>query len=160
MGDFDRTFHDMNSFCRNVRTLLILVAVAGLAVGCNTIQTRAKERPGVWESLDAATQARLRSGHIELGDTTDAVYIAIGAPNSVRRRDTGEGRSEIWIYTRDQVKSDGIGVVGYSRYAVRDGDGRLVGVMREPVYGQYRHVETEVALSLTFRGGKVVEMEQ
>ncbi|MEN9842055.1 MAG: hypothetical protein RL376_1855, partial [Verrucomicrobiota bacterium] len=51
----------------------VLLAIVGLLPGCSTFESRAKEKPALLATLDAATQARLQAGEVRLGDTVDMV---------------------------------------------------------------------------------------
>jgi uncharacterized protein YaeQ len=146
-----------------MRSLILLTCLTAIVLalsGCNTLDQRIKERRGTFDSLDAATQERLRTGRVALGDSEDALYIALGHPDERRIRENAQGRSELWIYTRSFRVHEGTAVTGYSRRMLRDRSGRVVAVSYDPVVADFSRIETEPVLTLTLREGLLVEIEE
>ena len=71
--------------------LLIAFALLSLS-GCNTFEQRSEEKAAVFYQLDKATQEKLRQGEVELGFTTDMVFIALGRPDYKSEQITAKGR--------------------------------------------------------------------
>ncbi len=66
------------------RLLALLCGATALALlaGCQTVDTRIKEKPEVFASLDKAVQDKIKQGIIEIGYTPDMVWLALGAPRA------------------------------------------------------------------------------
>lgn len=76
-----------------------ITLAAVLLAGCSTVDSRIKEHADLFASLPADAQDRLRRGGVEVGDSKDMVYIALGRPHRVHRfRDETGVRDEVWAY--------------------------------------------------------------
>src|SRR5687767_4276483 len=80
-----------------VTTLLAAVTLSLLA-GCNTFKSRARQMSGVYDQLPASEQQRLERGSINVGDTPEMVYIALGNPDERRDVLTADGSQNVWVY--------------------------------------------------------------
>ena len=79
-------------------TLLVV-----LLTGCefdNGISVRAKEKPEVYASLHVWQKRFIEKGVIAQGFTSDMVYIAMGNPSKVEKREFPQGGLEVWTYSR------------------------------------------------------------
>lgn len=147
-----------------MKTRLVTLALAAavlLAAGCNTVDTRIKEKPDVFAKLDPETQAKIKQGIIDLGYTEDMVYLALGAPDRKRESVSANGRTVTWIYN-----------TYYEHYE----DARFVGYYRSVYFDPYLHsyrlyyhhafppevlvTERDERIRITFRDGKVTVIEQ
>jgi hypothetical protein len=141
-------------------TLLILTgSLLGLS-GCNTFQHRVTQKAEVFNSLDAATQARLKAGDIRLGDTMDEVYIALGAPDEKRNRTTSQEQTTVWIYTHSWQEYRGNAYRGTHSMIVED---TLTGSRRvyyEPVMVSVYEDRTEEDLRVIFKDNRVIVIER
>jgi len=138
---------------------LLLVGAAFLLGACSTVQNRIQEKSAVYNSLDPATRAKLAHGDIEIGYTTDMVYIALGRPDVTRERISTEGRTEQWIYRSYYDDYAGGAYVHYHRWYGYNPYGRFYRMYWEPVYldnAQY----AEDNIRITFRDGKVIMIDQ
>jgi hypothetical protein len=140
--------------------LTLLGAILLMTTGCNTVDKRISQRQAVFDALPPNEQERIRAGRIDLGDSQDAVFIALGTPQEKRRRAAAEGTSEVWIYTRQVLRPDGFAVTGYSRRVIRDGTGRIIAVTFDPLISPVSRVDIEPVLSVIFRDGVVVAFEE
>src|ERR1044071_9517453 len=142
-----------------------LVFLAGFAAtgiffaGCNTFEHRAEQKSETFNSLDPATQQRLKQGNIDVGDTPDMVYIALGVPDSRRQRVTSDGRELVWIYSTYYQDYEGTALVGYRRYFVPVGPRRYA-VHFEPVRSDIYSEHSEENMRITFVNGHVSAVEQ
>jgi hypothetical protein len=136
----------------------LLLAV--LLSGCNTFERRAEEKAGVFASLDEATRERLRERNLNVGDTLDMVYIAMGAPDERRVRHSADGSETTWIYNAYWQEYQGQALVGYRRYVVRDAKTGRFQVFYEPVRDSVYVPREEERIRVTFRGDRVVAIEQ
>ena len=71
-----------------------------LTTGCETPRTRAHLHPGAFAKLSPADQRLVLTGEVRDGMSTDAVYIAWGAPDEKRVASGGKETSESWLYRR------------------------------------------------------------
>ncbi|HEY4302193.1 MAG TPA: hypothetical protein VGM73_15060 [Candidatus Didemnitutus sp.] len=94
---------------------LALSAAVLLAAGCQTVDSRIKEKPDVFAHLDPETQAKIKQGIIDIGFTEDMVYIALGAPDRKRETVTAKGHTTTWIYNSYYETYEDAGYVGYYR---------------------------------------------
>ena len=136
-----------------------LVAVLGLVAGCNTFNRRVEQKSDVFYSLDEPTQRRLKEGNIEVGDSPDMVYIALGVPDSKRQRITSDGRELTWIYKTYYQDYQGSELVGFRRYFVPVGPNRYV-VRFEPVRREIYNERSEENMRINFVNGRVSMIEQ
>jgi hypothetical protein len=140
---------------------LALAAAVLLAAGCNTVDSRIKEKPDVFAKLDPETQAKIKQGIIDLGFTEDLVYLALGAPDRKRESVSASGRTVTWIYSTYYEHYEDARFVGYRR-----------SVYFDPYLNSYRlyyrHAfppevlvtERDERIRITFRDGKVTVIEQ
>ena len=143
------------------RPLLLLLVLTAFAVGgCNTFERRAKEKTAVFAALDAPTQARLKDGHLQLGDTADMVYIALGEPDEKRDQVTADGSAIVWIYRARWEEYRGEAVVGYRPIAVTDPKTGTPTVLYQPVERSAYRQREEERLRVTFKDGKVSVLER
>ncbi len=145
---------------RRLLTTFMLAASLGLITGCQTVDTRIKEKPEVFAQLDKATQDKIKQGIIDLGYTEDLVYFALGAPDQKRESISAVGKSVAWIYNTYYDRYDGTIMAGYHRSVYYD---RYLGTYRmyyRPVYADtYRH-EKEERIRIVFKDGKAAVIEQ
>jgi hypothetical protein len=139
--------------------LAALAAALVLLAGCNTFEKRAQEKAEVFQSLDPATQDRLQKGNINVGDTPDMVYIALGVPDAKKQRITNDGRELSWIYKTYYQDYVGSELVGYRRYLVPAGPNRYV-VRYEPVRRDVYDERSEENMRVSFMNGRVTVIEE
>ena len=147
----------MNS--RLLRLLAPLAFALSLS-GCSTIDSRIKEKSAAFAALDAATQDKVRLGRIEVGFTTDLVYISHGAPDERLTTTSATGTDETWIYNSYRQEYAGSAQVGYRRYVVIDARTGQPVVFYEPVYRDVYRDRVEERIRIGFKGGKVDSIEQ
>ena len=138
----------------------LALAATLFVTGCNTVDSRIAKRQAAFDQLAPEAQQRIRDGKIALGDSPDAVFIALGNPDEVRTRQNAEGSSEVWIYNRSHLVSDGFGTVGYNRRVLRDSTGRIVAITFDPVYAHFNRVEVEPVLRILFKDNVITEIEE
>ena len=82
------------------RYLPCLLGLAAFAFsGCETGRsTRIQEKSAAYALFSDEVKARLAEGNIGTGDSADAVYIALGKPNSVTTQKTDQGEVTVWTY--------------------------------------------------------------
>lgn len=146
------------------RTSLALLSFLALLIftGCQTVDTRIKEKPNVFAGLDKTTQDMIKQGIIGIGYTEDMVYLALGSPDQIRESVTTTSRTLIWIYNSYTSYYDGIYGMGYYGY----GYGYPYPFYRPyayyygpPYLGGY-HTEKEERIRVTFSEGKVNAIDQ
>ncbi len=137
--------------------LTLLLALMALAAGCSTFQGRATEKAVVFSALDPATQARLKEGLLQIGDTMDMAYIALGEPDEKRDQISAAGGAVVWIYHRFWQDYQGEALVGYR--TIRAGGPGVAPLYAPVTEGVYQGREEEY-LRVTFKDGKVTVIER
>jgi hypothetical protein len=147
--------------------LLIPLALLGLllfSTGCQTVDTRIKENPAAFASVDKETQEKIKQGIIGIGYTEEMVYLALGQPDQKRESVTASARTLIWVYNSYTTHYDGMYGMGYGYYS------------RYPSYYPYSYyhrpyayyypafgpsyTEKEERIRVTFNNGKVTAIDQ
>lgn len=145
---------------RVILSAAVATALAFVLSGCNTFQTRAREKSQVYESLPPATQQRLQHGQISVGDSQDMVYIALGYPDEVREVTTQQGAQTLWIYRTYWQQYEGSAWVGWHRTIVPIRGGRGYYVVHEPVTTDVYRTHVDEVIRVTFDHGVVSQVEQ
>jgi len=144
--------------------LLIPWAVLSLllfSAGCQTVETRIKEKPNVYAGLDKTTQDMIKQGIIGIGYTEDMVYLALGSPDQMRESVTADSRTLLWIYNSYSSYYDGPYMTGYYGYGYPYYPYyyRPYAYYWPPPFAGY-HTEKEERIRVTFSGGKVTAIDQ
>lgn len=141
---------------------LSLAAIVGtlLLAGCDTFQSRAREKADVYQSLPPATQQRLQRGRISVGDTQDMVYIALGDPDEKRELTTPQGNQTVWIYRTYWQQYEGTAWVGWHREIIPTRDGRGYIIYHEPVTTDVYRTHVDEVIRVVFQNGIVQAVEQ
>ncbi|MFH0953387.1 MAG: hypothetical protein V1873_03560 [Verrucomicrobiota bacterium] len=142
---------------KRILYLLVLAAVVGAAAGCSTPASRIREKADLFATLAPDVQSRLRHGTVEVGDTRDMAYIALGHPDRMYTRTTATGKSEVWAYVdyystteRQQVTGD---------FPVRDPNGGFRTV-HDTVWVDVQQQHEYEKLRVEFAGDTVAAIEQ
>lgn len=99
-----------------------------LGAGCSTVDSRIAKNREAFSSWPAPVQDKVVQGKIDIGFTPDQVRVALGEPDRVFTRTTGDGTSEIWGY-RDRGPRFSFGVgVGMGSFGRHGGTFGGVGV--------------------------------
>ncbi|MEO5961264.1 MAG: hypothetical protein ABIR80_19315, partial [Opitutaceae bacterium] len=128
--------------------------------GCDTFQSRAREKSATYESLPAGTQERLQRGAINVGDTPDMVYIALGHPDEKRQTTTPDGTRETWIYRTYWEQYEGTAWVGWRRIIVPAANGRGYAIFHEPVRREVYSTRVDEVIRVVLDRGAVVSVDQ
>ncbi len=97
-----------------MKSAVLLAAIALALTGCHAgsgIQARIKEKSAAFAALKPAQQAKVETGVIEVGFTTDMVYMALGRPNETNTVTLPEGRETTWTY-RNIVPPETMNLLG------------------------------------------------
>jgi hypothetical protein len=143
---------------RHIAPLLLLVA--GALAGCNTTESRIRQKNEVFASLPLADQTRLRRGEVAVGDTGDMVFIALGAPTRHRTHSTAEGSRTEWIYREYHQTYEGSRMVGYRRVVSFDPRTGRRFIHLEPEYASVYREQTEDRFRIIFENGRVSAIEE
>jgi hypothetical protein len=139
----------------------VVAAVAAFSLaGCDTFQSRAREKSATYEALPSGTQERLQRGAINVGDTPDMVYIALGHPDEKRQTTTNDGTSETWIYRTYWEQYEGTAWAGWRRIIVPAANGRGYVIFHEPVRREIYSTHADEVIRVTLNRGAVVSVEQ
>ena len=144
-------------------SMTVVAAAAALTffAGCNTFQSRARERSATYEALTPQEQQRLKRGMINVGDNADMVYIALGQPEEKRTVSTADGTHEMWIYRTYWQQYEGSAWVGWHRWIVPAANGRGFVIFHEPVTQDFYSTRVDDVIRVTFdRNGVVQTVEQ
>ncbi len=144
---------------RLLRTFM-LAASLGFITGCQTVESRIKEKPEVFAKVDKATQDKIKQGIIDLGYTEDLVYVALGEPDQKRETVTATGKTLTWIYNTYYDRYDGAGFAGYHRSVYYDPYLRAYRMYYRPVFADSYSQEKEERIRIVFTDGKVTVIEQ
>jgi outer membrane protein assembly factor BamE (lipoprotein component of BamABCDE complex) len=137
-----------------------LLLLALLFAGCSTIDSRIKEKSSTFAVLDAPTQDKIRLGRVEVGFSTDLVYIALGSPDERISKTSAGSTDETWIYNSYHQDYLGSAHTGYRRYVVIDPKTRQPMVFFEPVYTPIYQDRVEERIRIAFKADKVESIEQ
>ncbi len=138
---------------------LLGLAALGLT-GCQSFESRAKEKAAVFATLDEPTKARLEAREIHVGDTMDMVYIALGKPSEKQEKITASGRSELWIYSAYWEEYQGTRLVGYRRDVAYNPVTKSYRVVYTPDYQPIYTPRVEDRIRISFKDGRVTVVEQ
>lgn len=142
-------------------SFLLLAATALLFLsGCQTVESRIKEKPEVFAQLDVATQDKIKQGIIDLGFTEDMVYLALGAPDQKRESVSANGHTVAWIYNTYYERYEGTHHAGYHRQVYFDPYLRTYRVHYRPVFADTYVSEKEERIRIVFKDGKATVIEQ
>lgn len=139
---------------------LLLAATAIGLTGCNTFKSRAKEKSETFAQLTPDEKHRLKKGDINVGDTPDMVYIALGNPDEKRERTERNGASSVWIYRTYIDEYAGSVWAGYRRVIVPARGGRGYIVYHEPITQDVYRTRVDEVIRVTFANGVVSTVEQ
>lgn len=143
------------------RSALLLVSLFAILVsGCDTFDRRAQEKASTFERLSPEERAKLKRGEIEIGNSPEMVYIALGKPDQKRETATAKGHEMVWSYNTYHNEYEGSVPAGYRRYVVWDPGLRRYVVFHQPVYTDVYSEHREENIRVKFIDGKVVEIEQ
>ena len=139
----------------NARRLIVALAAVGpllLLAGCSTPATRIRDNPAMFGALPPADQPLVQRGVVREGMSQDAVFLAWGPPDAVRRLRLAPTRlRETWIY----IGTDFVPVPGYRYDYLPTRHGRYRVPYYDYDYIPIRHFER----SATFENGRVIGWE-
>ncbi|AOS43749.1 hypothetical protein Verru16b_00804 [Lacunisphaera limnophila] len=139
---------------------LVLASSLGFLAGCQSVESRIKEKPEVYAGLDLETQDKIQQGIIDIGFTPDMVYLALGEPSQKRETKTENGRTQTWIYNTYYNRYDGSQMVGYHRRVYYDPYLRSYRVHYRPAFADTYREEVQENIRITFQNGKATVIEQ
>ena len=139
----------------------VLAAAAAFALtGCESVDSRIKEKPELFAKLDPETQAKIKQGIIDIGYNEDMVYLALGEPDEKREMITAHGRSLVWIYNTYYERYEDGHYVGYYRDVYFD---PFLRSYRLYYHRGFRGVvvqEKDERIRVVFKDGKAAVIEQ
>ncbi len=130
------------------------------ATGCNTFEKRAQEKSATYAALDEPTRDKLKRGEIEIGNTPEMVYIALGAPDRKVSTRSADRDDETWIYNSYYREYAGAAHLGYERTLLYNRRTKRYHVIYEPVVADVYRDEEEERIRIIFRDGQVHAIEQ
>jgi hypothetical protein len=145
---------------RRLITTFMLAASLGFLTGCQSVDSRIKEKPEVFARIDKATQDKIKQGIIDLGYTEDMVYLALGAPDQKRESISEKGKSTTWIYNTYYTRYDGTVAFDYERRVYFDPFLKTYRLYYHPAYVEAYQSEKEERIRVVFKDGKAAVIEQ
>lgn len=148
-----------------VPAALAVFSLLLFAAGCQTVDTRIKEKPAVFAGVDKETQEKIKQGIIGIGYTEDMVYLALGSPDQIRESVTATSRTLSWIYNSYTTYYDGMYGMGYGYYGRYPYYSYPSYYYRPypyyyPAFGSGYYTEKEERIRVTFNNGKVTAIDQ
>ena len=141
-------------------SLLGAALFVSLLAGCDTFEHRSKEKAPVFASLTPEQREKLKHGTIEIGNTPDMVFIALGAPDEKLDTITADGLETVWVYYSYYQQYEGNLQTGIHRLMLYDVRRRTYSVYCDPVYSDLYSEQAEENIRINFRDGKVTQIEQ
>jgi hypothetical protein len=127
-----------------------LSTITLFAAGCASTPAQRIAGSEEFDTYPSVIQEKIIDGEVEVGFTEEMVRLALGKPDSISRRQTSSGDSEVWSYVENKPQfSFGFGVGGGSG-RTHTGAGVMVGG-RDWSDGAWMRV--------IFREGKVTAVE-
>jgi hypothetical protein len=99
------------------RYLPALVVLAALAFsGCESGRSaRIQEKSAAYAMFSDELKARIAQGNVGVGDSADAVYIALGKPSSTSTRPSDQGEVTVWTYKNILVGEEMSSKISYAQ---------------------------------------------
>jgi len=88
-----------------------ILLVALLLGGCETdggVAARAREKPAAYAALNPWQKRFVAKGVVAAGFTPDVVYIAMGRPDTIEKKDLPAGHAELWTWKRYYPNIDAV----------------------------------------------------
>ena len=139
---------------------ITLAAVVLGFTGCQSVESRIKEKPEVFAKLDVATQDKIKQGIIDLGFTEEMVYLALGDPDQKKESVSAAGEAVTWIYNSYYERYDGTHSIGYRRQVYFDPYLNTYRIHYHPAFVEAYVTEKEERIRIVFKEGKVSVIEQ
>jgi hypothetical protein len=136
------------------------LALCACLVGCTSFESRARAKPATYAELDQPTRVRLKAQKIQLGDTPDMVYLALGPPTSKHDKTSAAGHSTLWTYTAYWQQYEGTRLVGYRQDVLRNQATKTYQVHYTPDYQPIYTLHSEDRIRIEFQNGLVSTVEQ
>lgn len=128
--------------------------------GCDTFEHRTQEKAATFAMLGPEEKEKLRRGEIDIGNTPDMVYIALGRPDEKYDTTTAQGKETVWVYNSYHQEYEGNVHTGYHRIVLFDPVRKRYAVYFEPVYADVYSEHQEEHIRVTFVNDKVTTIEQ
>jgi hypothetical protein len=159
------------------KTLWLSLTAVGLCLtSCETLENRISQNPDMFNSLSPRDQALVRQGQIRSGMSTNAVWLAWGAPEQKVAGEMRGRQTETWIYLAGTTAYGyggygpwgyGYGPWGYGGFGVgvaRFHGGRRFAFFGDPFYDPfyYSYIPPTVYYpykTVTFSGGRVMSFQ-
>lgn len=140
---------------------LVGLALLGcLLAGCDTFERRSQQKATLFASLTPEQRDKLKHGVIEIGNSPDMVFLALGAPEEKLETTTAAGTETVWVYYSYHQEYEGNFQTGMRRHVIFNPATKRYSVYVEPVYSDVYSERTEENIRVNFRDGKVVQIEQ
>lgn len=136
--------------------LLLTVALALAFTGCASRSRELKLPPE--NSLDAATQKKIKRGLVEPGFTPEMVFLALGQPSEPANNLVDATRDGMWVYREFNGTDRDLVRAGFRRRVIFDPVKRGDVVVTEPLDAKaFPHLVPR-SLVVKFKDGRVVDV--
>ncbi|MBT5903085.1 MAG: hypothetical protein HOH58_13355 [Opitutaceae bacterium] len=99
----------------------VAILLSLMLMGCESISSRIKERAAAFDNWAPATQERIRTGELKVGDNTDMVYMVLGNPDTAEDIPRADGSTlSIWSYPKLKQQFMAEETVGYEDHSEYD----------------------------------------
>lgn len=90
-----------DAWLRRARVVAVAVLMLGAlgCTGCSTPASRIRKNQALFDSFPVNVQTNLRAGRIDIGYTQPMTLIALGRPDRVYHRKTGDTNTVVWSYS-------------------------------------------------------------
>jgi len=134
--------------------ILLAATILVTAAGCVT------SKPTTATSLEPAIKAKVEKGIIEPGFTPEMVYMALGKPSEPAQSLADATVNGTWVYHDFQGKEGDIVKAGYRRKVTFDAGKKAEVITTERIDPQALSKLPANSLHVTFRDGRVVEIQR
>ncbi|HEC12343.1 MAG TPA: hypothetical protein ENI80_03695 [Acidiferrobacteraceae bacterium] len=121
---------------------MLIIGITTLFLGaCETTAKRVERHQDLFKALSTPHQGLILSGKIQVGFTTDEVFLAWGRPTRKSVSEDGQGQNETWVYTVTRTAIQYYPVHHYQHISYRWRH------INEPYYFQYGYVSKDVVFA-------------
>lgn len=87
---------------KTILPLVVTTFTATLLAGCASMGTSARiqEKPAAYAALSPQQQQAIKAGKIDLGYTTDMVFLSLGKPSEINLVETADSLATVWTYKK------------------------------------------------------------
>jgi hypothetical protein len=138
--------------------ITILLGAIALTMGCASTDSRINKHSDLFATFSPDIQEAIRAGRVQIGYTTDMVFMALGKPHREYVRNTAAGQTQVWSYTDYYTLSRRQMVDG--QFRVRDPRSGRMSTVSDSVWADVMTYHEYDRVRIEFENGKVVAVEE